>query len=234
MLTEHYIKIIDTFLAAGYECKLFSDEIEDKKMLLLRHDIDFDMQKALDFAYLEHDRGVFSTYFIMLRTKSYNVLTRHDFDAVKTIQNLGHAISLHFDPTLYEDYRSGLLFELDVFERFFGISPSVISIHRPAADFLSGKEIGISHTYEPRFFRDIKYISDSGGHFKYGHPLDSDAFAHKQTVHLLTHPIWWTTDGVDTISKLRAYYELRCQALSEHFAANCLPWKQYLEGRDEI
>ena len=234
MNLKKYLSLIQSFVDKGYEFKFFSDEIAEKKNLLLRHDVDFDVMLALTLAQHEHYNLIRSTYFFMLRSDSYNILTPQNIEAVKKINAMGHDISLHFDAVIYEDYSSGLLFELDLFNKLFGVYPKVISIHRPGKKFLEGMDVGVSHTYEKKYLKDIKYISDSGGRFRYGHPIDSDAFLTNDSIHLLLHPIWWVTEGDINISKLKTYYKHRCDALSGHFSLNCVPWKEYVEGQNEI
>ena len=234
MNVENYLHLIGSFVDKGYKLKFFSDEINPKKNLLLRHDIDFDVLLSLKLAEYEYKNSIKSTYFFMLRSDSYNIFTPQNIDAIGNIIELGHKISLHFDPLIYKDYSSGLQHEIELFDVLFGVQPEIISIHRPNDDFLSGMNIGIPHTYEKRFFKDIHYISDSGGEFKYGHPLESDAFINCDTVHLLLHPIWWIVNGEENISKLKTHYKYRCDLMSDHFSQNCIPWRKFVDGENEI
>jgi hypothetical protein len=231
MNLDNYMNLIESFKNNGYQFRGFDDEIRKKGDLLLRHDVDFDVELALKLAQLESRIEVLSTYFFLVRSDSYNILSPQNFESIQRIKDLGHHISLHFDPLIYEDYVKGLEEELEIFSRLFSFKPKVISIHRPNEDFLNGVSLGVSHTYQKKFFSEIKYISDSGGKFKFGHPLESDAFASRESIHLLLHPIWWVTDQVGNIAKLKAHYQLRCRALSDHFARNCIPWKDHLEGK---
>ena len=231
MNLDNYMNLIESFKNNGYQFRGFDDEIRKKGDLLLRHDVDFDVELALKLAQLESRIEVLSTYFFLVRSDSYNILSPQNFESIQRIKDLGHHISLHFDPLIYEDYVKGLEEELEIFSRLFSFKPKVISIHRPNEDFLNGVYLGVSHTYQKKFFSEIKYISDSGGKFKFGHPLESDAFASRESIHLLLHPIWWVTDQVGNIAKLKAHYQLRCRALSDHFARNCIPWKDHLEGK---
>ena len=52
---------------------------------------------------------------------------------------------------------------------------------------------GRYHTYMPEFFSNIKYCSDSEGLWKYDNPESLINDTNIKTLHLLTHPIWWTT-----------------------------------------
>jgi len=52
---------------------------------LLRHDVDVDVGAALEMAKVEKSLGVSSTYFLMLRPPVYNLMSRHNHQAVKKI-----------------------------------------------------------------------------------------------------------------------------------------------------
>ena len=52
---------------------LFKD-FKGEKSFLIRHDVDFDLQLALDLALFENKLGIKSTYFISTTCESYNVL----------------------------------------------------------------------------------------------------------------------------------------------------------------
>ncbi|MBT3172708.1 MAG: hypothetical protein HN333_14900, partial [Rhodospirillaceae bacterium] len=76
-----------------------------------------------------------------------------------------------------------------------GRSVPMISFHRPAPA-LQGREgriAGRMHAYEPRFFREIGYCSDSRGAWRHGHPLDHAAVVKGKALQLLIHPLWWIT-----------------------------------------
>ena len=68
---------------------------------------------------------------------------------------------------------------------------------------------GIRHTYHPIYFEQIKYFADSQGWFRYGHPVDSEAFENQDTIQLLINPIWWVAKGSDALSKLHNFLDFR-------------------------
>ena len=131
-----YRTLLESFLSADYKLFPFIESPPEYKALLLRHDIDFDLQLARDMGELENRLGVQSTYFFMLRSPSYNLLERNSAQLVSEIRDQGHHISLHFDPTNYDDFHEGLGFEIDIFHRIFGLSPECITLHRPTEFFL--------------------------------------------------------------------------------------------------
>lgn len=108
----------------------------------------------------------------------YNVLSGNDFQNVKRIRELGHSISIHFDPTIYMDFYDGLAMETKMFDVAFNEPVKIISLHRPNDFFLQFDStiLGVEHTYQNKYFRDIKYFADSTGAWRFGHPFDSEEF----------------------------------------------------------
>ena len=52
---------------------------------------------------------------------------------------------------------------------------------------------------------DVAYISDSTGRWRYGHPLESEAFHARKPIQLLTHPVWWVQAGETATQKLECW-----------------------------
>ncbi len=84
---------------------------------------------------------------------------------------------------------------------------------------------GLVNTYENRFMKDCKYISDSSGQWKEGCPCHVLADGVYPRVQLLTHPLWWVS-GLD-----RAWNELvneRKQIMAQHLASDLTPFKNVI------
>lgn len=231
-----YQDLLQSFLEKNYEFCFFNENIKHQGKVLLRHDIDFDVDKAYKMAKIEHSIGIKSTYFFMLRSQSYNLLLKENIEKLKSIYNLGHQISLHFDPTIYdENYINRLKNELIILEKISSFKPDCISFHRPTPYFLQyDKPIGnIRHTYQSIYTKTIKYISDSQGSFRYDHPLNCRDFEVGNSIHLLIHPIWWINENNTTLSKnpaetVNKYLEDRLISDKKHAATNCKPYQDYL------
>ncbi len=238
--SDNYTCLINGFMSKGYRCLLFDDNLNkplsDRGGLLLRHDIDFSIPAALAIARIEKNLGLRSSYYFMLSSMHYNPIETKTNDMIKQIRSLGHSIGLHFDPTPYSHIAEGLQAEINIFEQLFSSQIKLISIHRPSPGFFGSDPISlpgnrlINHTYQQSFFKDIEYISDSGGSFRYGHPLDSEAFANNQTIQLLLHPIWWIHRGQDPIDKISHFISDFNRTLSRNIADNCKPWEHHLQS----
>ena len=226
---ESLKNIYESYLVNDYIFIDFHSEIDQKKNIILRHDIDFDIEKAHQVAKLESDMGITSTFFFLLRSDSYNFLEKKNLDYVLDIKNKGHEISIHYDPTLYSDFYDGLENELFLFEKITGVNPRIISFHRPSKQILDNNSdiLGLPHTYQDKYFKDIKYISDSGGGFFYDDPINCPEFKNNFSIQLLIHPIWWTTKGNNNIEKIKEYISSSNEELSLHIEKNCIPWRKF-------
>ena len=190
---DSYKYIIKNFLKNDFEFSFFSDALH-KKSICLRHDIDFSIQDALKIAIIEDEIGIYSSYFIMISSNTYNPFSESNFKAIKKIKSLGHKISLHFDPSIYNDPLSGFKKEKKIFESFFKINIDLFSIHKPGK-FLDDNNRHLDnceHTYQNKYFKDMTYISDSGGKDIQDKLKNFLSFYKGETIHLLLHPIWWT------------------------------------------
>lgn len=227
-----YEAFLRTIQQQGYQFCFFNELRHPKREIVLRHDVDFDTNFALQSALIESKLGIKATYFFLLRSNFYNVLSAQDFENILLIREMGHAISVHFDPSIYEDIHKGLQWEARIFRDIFNQDANIVSLHRPDKFFqeFDAPISGIEHTYQSKYFRDIKYFADSTGVWRYGHPFDSPEFAQQKSLHILIHPIWWMLDGSSNLDKLRTYYVKRIDALKADFSDNCIPFRKIHES----
>lgn len=227
-----YQNFLSTFQEQGYQFCFFSDLQEPKRQIALRHDIDFDTNFALQSALIEYELNIKATYFFLLRSNFYNIFSPQDYENIMMIREMGHCVSIHFDPSIYADFHEGLKTEVILFREFFKMEVGIISLHRPNAFFqeYDAPIFGIEHTYQSKYFREIKYLSDSTGVWRFGHPFDTPEFAQQKSLHLLIHPIWWMLDGVNNLDKLKTYYAQRVDSLKMDFSNNCIPFRKINES----
>jgi len=208
---------------------------------LLRHDIDFDLERALTLAEIEAEEGVSATFFLMLRTTHYNVLSREGSCLVERILSLGHHLGLHFDCAAYpaaasvEHLAQACRREAAVLGEWFGRPVSIVSYHRPSQLVLTGDaaiSAPLPHTYMPLFTRSISYCSDSRGEWAFGDPTQIEAFRQGRPLHLLIHPIWWHSTPVRPYDALVSFIEDRSGALHRSVAGNCVVYRQQLPAED--
>ena len=179
---------------------------------VIRHDIEFSMDRAYKLAKLEHDMGVSSTYTVQLRNNTYNALSDKNIDLIWKINALGHKIGLHICPDLQlskDDVIDQILKETETFESYYGLDIDRFAFHRPnlRIELLSWylKVPGLINCNAEEYFQyfdtrpdnlDVVYLSDSNHHWTYGHPVELD-FTKVSKLQLNTHPFSWTEKGYD-------------------------------------
>ena len=192
------------------------------RTVLMRHDIDFSVDDALVMAKLECDLNLRSTYFFMLSSNMYNLLSKRNRDSVLEIKEMGHKVSLHFDPTIHERLEV-FLNEREAFEMAFKSDIDIVSIHRPGK-FLENNNIdlfGIKQTYQDRFFKDFRYLSDSGGKDVSLAVSEFLSSSSEQVLHLLTHPVWWVRRVSTQTLTLNQWRKDHFDIITEEIRKNC-------------
>tara|TARA_Y100001973_G_C5157700_1_gene311756 strand:- start:165 stop:905 length:741 start_codon:yes stop_codon:yes gene_type:complete len=186
-------------------------EVSEKteKFCVLRHDIEFSIDRAHKLAKLEKELGVTSTYTVQLRNNTYNALSEKNIDLIRKIKDLGHQIGLHQNPPLmdFDKLKTYVNVDIQMLEYYYGFHIDRFAFHRPKKEYL--KEYfqldNKMNCYDRKFFHyfeerpeklDVLYLADSNHEWKYGHPLDFD-FSKINKLQLLTHPYSWTKDGYD-------------------------------------
>ncbi|MGE0093992.1 MAG: hypothetical protein AB7M05_11700 [Alphaproteobacteria bacterium] len=223
--TAGYTELVRALLARGYAARSFAEADPSARHLVLRHDIDMSIEAAVPIAETEAALGVAAAYFVLVRSDLYNPFAPGGAAALARIVSLGHEIGLHFDAALYSEaaLEDAAARECTMLEAFTGRPVCTISFHRPHPSFLgrAGVLAGRRHAYEPRFFRDMGYSSDSRGGWRHGHPLQHDAVITGRALQLLTHPIWWQDPPAPPAARLDALLDARLDALDRALATHC-------------
>ncbi len=225
---DNYFRLLQTLSSAGYENVDFSTIDPNQPHLVLRHDIDFDLEAAAKLARLEKDHGYGAIYFVLLTSEFYNPFSKHSRELLALIASFGHDIGLHFDTSIYDGDAQALSqaaeTECLILAQLTGQKIRVISMHRPPAA-LVGENINFAgrlNTYAPRFTKNIGYCSDSRGAWHYGSPLESNAFEARKALQLLTHPIWWTQENpVSPQQSVAEFIRNRQAVLGQEAERNC-------------
>ena len=228
-----YGAMIEALLTRGYGVTGFAEARPERRHLILRHDIDVSIEAALEMAQVEARLGVSSSYFVLLRSPLYNPLDPDNLDALCRLRALGHAIGLHLDAALYDGAAldEAAARECGILEAMLAQPVTLISFHRPAPALLgrAGKIAGRVHAYQPRFFREMGYCSDSGGAWRHGAPLDHPAVGAGRGLQLLTHPVWWTGGGArDIAQRLERFLDERRARLAAALAAGIDAYRERL------
>jgi hypothetical protein len=221
---DKYCDLIDELTSGGRRLGWFS-EPGDGSTILLRHDVDLDLDLALSHARAVAERSHFATYYFLLRGTTYNLLDEHGRDVVTVVRSLGHRVGLHVDASLYPTthLREGVLREISAFQGLVGLAIDSISFHRPATNPVDydALQLPLPHSYERRFFEDIAYVSDSRGSW------NEPALPSSGSIQLLTHPIWWVGDHESSGERLQALLDRRGHSMEDAARA-------YLSNFDDL
>jgi hypothetical protein len=221
---DAYASLIDDFRARGYSVQGFQDVRADQPHLVLRHDIDFSLPEAAAMAERERSLDVAAIYFVQVGCDLYNPLSPAGRAAMDTIAKCGHEIGLHFDASPYDGdtgaVETAAQEQCTVIEQMTGYPVRFISFHKPAKHLLGSVErlAGRRHAYEPAFFSEIGYCSDSRGEWRHGHPLDHPAVLDRRAIQLLTHPIWWAGSAKTPKAALDALLQRKLRADADEYA----------------
>lgn len=232
---DSYKEIIVNFISSGYNFRKFSLDFSRHNTIFLRHDIDFCLHSALRVAEIEEKLGIKSSFFILIGSEFYNIISPGSKRILRDILDMGHNVGLHFDPSIYSNKFHAIdkaaREECSVLEEILSCEVDVISFHRPSKIFLGLDEPigGRIHTYMPEFYSDLAYFSDSGGLFRFGHPLDSEMFKKRSSMQILTHPIWWSEEIIsDRLELIDSMLFERNNFLKMEAARNCIPYRDRL------
>lgn len=212
-----YRELIDSIIASEYQITNYHDNANFEAPCILRHDVDFDLEKAYHLAVLEAKMNVKSTYFVLLRTNFYNIFSRKSVDMIREILSMGHEIGLHFDDVEsvdetcdYDEYCNIVKKEADLLSESIGEIVRVVSFHRPSKGSIDAnyKFERIENTYSKKYFMEYKYLSDSRMNWRED---VNNLILSKQCkkLHICTHPFWYADEKESMKSKLYRFINSR-------------------------
>ena len=199
---SEYVKLIQLLKYEGYKFATYDNynSYDGGKVVIMRHDLDSSINKALYISRIEKKEEVNAIYFVMITSDFYNPFSIESREWLKEIMSNGGIIGLHFDEKVYE----GLPFELlkqkaqdekKLLEQVIESPVSFISMHRPSKYILEHdiKFDGMTNAYSELFFKKFKYVSDSRMNWR--EPvIDIVESGEYNRLQLLTHPFWYDDD----------------------------------------
>jgi len=225
---EEYKNIIE-YLTKKIPLKDYSEvNKHTKSFLILRHDVEFLLERAYDLAVFEKKiLNINSTYFFQIRNNCYNVFSDKNLEIINSIYKLGHKIGLHahMDALIYdtqvEDY---LCNDMEILEKMTGIRINRFSFHRPKRKHLE-MNLNIDNVinaYGDSYFTlsddldnlDVVYLADSNHKWKYGYPMDVD-LNKVSKVQILTHPYSWSNVGADNFNNFKNIVDFKIQEIKK-------------------
>lgn len=190
---DSYEELLAGLLDDGYEFVGFDDP--GPREVILRHDVDLSPERALSMARREADLGVSATYFFLVTAPVYDLLEPRQFEAMRTIEALGHEIGLQFDShRVWDDRPDGRTLvetvrrEMAVLCHLTEGSIEVVSFHVPPDWVLDRRFEEFTSVYAPRYFSEIGYCSDTNQRWRRRRPFVDGV---PETVQVLVHPGLW-------------------------------------------
>ncbi len=229
------IKSTDRYM--DYHKALTSD-----KFILMRHDVEYSVERAYELAKVESSMDFTSTFFFQWTNNSYNILSRKNKDLIKDMHERGHTIGLHFalnGMTDMEQIRKQIAKEMDILNSMFEFKMDTFSIHRPSKDVLREniKLPGIINAYQDEFFTfaenvtestpvSVKYLSDANHIWRYGYP-DEKNILENDKVQILTHPFAWCKQGYDNFDNYKSLIKEKYAELVNSVDNECKDFGEY-------
>ena len=201
---NEYRQILNTFSG---RFQFFNEPIGGE-FVILRHDVEFCMERAFQLAQIEYECTVGSTFLIQVMSEAYNPFSVTNKELLLEIQNMGHQVGLHLyvshlKNSDFDGLNEEIMRQKHIFENGLSIECEVFSFHRPPRWVLEIRENylgGLINAYGPKFFEfsdnptSIKYLADSKHQWTYGYPLE---YKDEKKLQLLIHPDEWTNGGDD-------------------------------------
>lgn len=191
---------------------------------ILRHDVDYVPAAALRLAEQEAERGIRSTYFLLLSTGYYNLLAPEHAHVSRALVSLGHEVGLHYDVRSFLPYPPSewprlLLAQAALLGELSGEPVVSVAMHQPALhgdDPFRGAELGLLNAYDDRFIREAVYVSDSCRAWRDSAwaMLESGTFPVR--LHLSLHPVNW---GERDRDRMTIFHELHDDLIAATAAA---------------
>lgn len=166
-----YRKLLDELLAQGYTFQTFTEYIQKpaNRVILLRHDVDDRKLHSLEFARIQHEKGIVGSYYFRMVPQSF------DEGVIREIYDLGHEVGYHYEDMDFahgDPQQAIALFEKHL-EKLRALVPvSTICMHGSPRSKYDNKDVWKHYQYrdygiigEPYFdldFREIFYLTDTG------------------------------------------------------------------------
>lgn len=232
---DSYRKIIELIQKSGRQAT-YQEACERDDFILMRHDVEFSVERAYDLARLEQSMGFTSAYFFQWTNNSYNLLSKPNIEMIHKMNDKGHTIGLHYALNGLEnmnEVRERIKLEVAALSSLLEFDIDAFSIHRPSKEVLAENLTipGVINAYDKKFFTfadavdentklEIKYLSDAQHKWNYGYP-DEETIASNRKIQILTHPYSWTEEGYENAANFQTLLEEKHQELIDTINNEC-------------
>lgn len=191
--------------------------------MILRHDVDLDVEPAYNFARRLEEIGVYSTFLFLMTCDTYNPSSLRNRRMIRQMAEIGFEIGLHFDPTAGDESDNSALLrraqqEKVQLEDICETDVRSISLHNPGLNGLEFRVESLVNAYDSRIFGPDIYASDSRMR-----EVNIEEFALRnrgRTSQLLLHPMHYSESGEAYPVPMIEYALRHLSFLDEDFSKN--------------
>lgn len=209
--------------------------------IIMRHDVEFSVERAYHLALVEAEESFHSTYFFQLTNNAYNLLSQHNIMLINEIARLGHQVGLHFYPSDQTNLvltRMELKKQIAIMNELFPFKVDTFSIHHPSKALLKANFVfpELINTYQKDYFSSFQdiasdtpkicYLSDAKHHWNCGLIPSEDFFRSHAKIQILTHPYSWTQRGYDTLHNFRSLIAEHTKYYIETIDSECAHFQE--------
>ena len=240
-----YRTILNDIKKTGKQCG-YAEAIGKDEFIIMRHDVEFSIDRAYALSLIESEENFTSTYFVQITNNSYNPFSKKNIDLLRDMERRGHTIGLHYHLNGQRDavlVRDGVRDQVRIMSEMLGMKIDCFSFHRPVKEiyYYNISAPGIINAYSPEFFSyaetvtddtelEVKYIADSKHRWNYGYP-DYETLKRYKKIQLLIHPFSWTVDGFDNYENFVKLIDEKNRELIDTLTDE---FQRFREVRDKI
>jgi hypothetical protein len=200
---EGYGDLLQLLKLRGFEASSFSDPSEGVSKVILRHDVDADLEAAVAMAEMERDSGIRGTYCLMLASPIYNLLSHEFASLARKIVSLGHYVGLHYDENYNKllgmnsrDTELDIQVQAELVSKLLSCEVTAVSFHQPSPSILQypPKTQPLTNAYGLIGKADTAYVSDSNRRAGFMEDVVSytgEGPDRVKNLQILIHPMWW-------------------------------------------
>lgn len=240
-----YKAMMDAIKSIGTQIP-FDLSLAQGSFIIMRHDVEFSVERAYNLAKFEKENGFKSIFFFQITNNTYNMFSKKNVEIAREIKAMGHDVGLHFHMNGIDNItkmRKEIELECRIMGEMLGMEIERFSIHRPSQLALAAnmKFDHLINAYQDEFFSytpdmtakppEIKYFSDARHQWNYGLIPDKETLQKYPKIQILTHPYSWTEQGYSNRENFRTLLMEKNDELIQSIDSEC---KHFAEVKDEL
>ena len=197
--------------------------------IVLRHDIDYSLNRAVALSAIEKEEKVPSYYFVHLHNDFYNAMDYVALACIRQLIDNDRIVGLHFDPCYYglsvsqiKELELKVVKEKVILEDISGKEVTHMSFHNPDVggewhklqmDIIGG----LVNVYGPEISSSFDYCSDSNGYWRFQRLEDVLKSSEGKRVQVLTHPGWWQKEILYPFERIKRCVTGRAESVLKNY-----------------